>query len=137
MNDTWFDWAVAHFDGVEPATVRILLFFKVRKLHQNVTIGNTPVNTADTYFLYEQLNGEHTIPTHPESVMLISAKLLPGIHCAPTSCIYGPAIVYQDIDFVDRKKLVGIRYTEYFGVIRPRSEWTALFLHRAKHDERQ
>jgi hypothetical protein len=137
LSEPWYDWALLNTSIDRVDTVRALCF--VQFFHTSPTFmlfGGNAINGV-SYLLHQKLEGEATrIETHPESTMLSSAKMLPGIFCALTTQISGPALVYQDVEFIDRRHLSGIRHTEYFGIICPRTEWTQLFVTRATEDER-
>lgn len=142
--EAWYDWAHIRknpegcVDDQATLTARLLLFFKVSRSTKVIPICGMNVNEDKGYVLYEYLNGtESWEPTHPESVMLFSSRLAPGIHCAEVTDIVSPAIVYQDIEFVDNKDFdLGVKTGPHFGIIKPRRHWSPLFMHRVENDER-
>jgi hypothetical protein len=160
----WYDWALlAHpapdmtgwipkpnrqqprrpvnYSPVNPPntlTVLILLIFKQEDSYPEPIIiqNDCDISSPGTYIAYQRLNGqENHYKTHPESTMLFSAKIDPTIRLAKVSWIAGPAIVYRDFDFTDKKQLTGLHPTEWYGTIKTKPHWTLLFADRAYNDE--
>jgi hypothetical protein len=119
-------------------TIRILIIFcQPDDYEDEVVVQNDcDVSKRGYYVAYQRLDGqENHYNTHPESMMLFSAKIDQTIRVAPVHWITGPIAVYRDYDFRDKKALTGLHPTDWYGVIRPKQEWPLIFADRAYNDK--